>query len=107
MAHFIHHVFTFICGYAVGFRRSWKVSLVVFSVTPLTMFCGMAYKALYGGLTAKEEVRLKQTHKYINEKMWHVTVNFIPISNDNLSFWSYKMNLCDNITSFHSMLFLI
>lgn len=62
MAHFIHHVFTFICGYAVGFRRSWKVSLVVFSVTPLTMFCGMAYKALYGGLTAKEEVRYKQTH---------------------------------------------
>ncbi|KAL5160676.1 ABC transporter B family member 19 [Glycine soja] len=55
MAHFIHHIFTFICGYAVGFKRSWKVSLVVFSVTPLTMFCGMAYKALYGGLTAKEE----------------------------------------------------
>jgi len=57
MAHFIHHIFTFICGYTVGFKRSWKVSLVVFSVTPLTMFCGMAYKALYGGLTAKEEVR--------------------------------------------------
>ncbi|GAU33025.1 hypothetical protein TSUD_358920 [Trifolium subterraneum] len=55
MAHFIHHIFTFICGYAVGFRRSWQVSLVVFSVTPLTMFCGMAYKALYGGLAAKEE----------------------------------------------------
>ncbi|KAG7013967.1 ABC transporter B family member 12, partial [Cucurbita argyrosperma subsp. argyrosperma] len=37
MAHFIHHIFTFICGYVVGFLRSWKVSLVVFSVTPLMM----------------------------------------------------------------------
>ncbi|XP_022715339.1 uncharacterized protein LOC111274727 isoform X4 [Durio zibethinus] len=56
MAHFIHHIFTFICGYAVGFLQSWKVSLVVFSVTPLMMFCGIAYKAIYGGLTAEEEV---------------------------------------------------
>lgn len=56
MAHFIHHIFTFICGYVVGFLRSWKVSLVVFSVTPLMMFCGMAYKAIYVGLTSKEEV---------------------------------------------------
>ncbi|KAH6790052.1 hypothetical protein C2S51_005058 [Perilla frutescens var. frutescens] len=55
MAHFIHHVFTFICGYLVGFHSSWKVSLAVFAVTPLTMFCGIAYKAIYGGLTAKEE----------------------------------------------------
>ncbi|KAK7294489.1 hypothetical protein RJT34_17378 [Clitoria ternatea] len=60
MAHFIHHIFTFICGYVVGFKRSWKVSLVVFSVTPLTMFCGMAYKALYGGLTAKEEASYRK-----------------------------------------------
>ncbi|KAI9102925.1 hypothetical protein K1719_023364 [Acacia pycnantha] len=56
MAHFIHHIFTFICGYTVGFLRSWKVSLVVLSVTPLTLFSGLAYKAVYGGLTAKEEV---------------------------------------------------
>ena len=56
MAHFIHHIFTFICGYVVGFLRSWKVSLVVFSVTPLMMFCGIAYKAIYVGLTSKEEV---------------------------------------------------
>ncbi|RVW52190.1 Multidrug resistance protein pgp-1 [Vitis vinifera] len=54
MAHFIHHVFTFICGYAVGFWRSWKVSLVVLSVIPLMMFCGIAYKAIYVGLTAKK-----------------------------------------------------
>ncbi|XP_058745461.1 ABC transporter B family member 19-like [Vicia villosa] len=60
MAHFIHHIFTFICGYAVGFKRSWKVSLVVFSVTPLTMLCGMTYKALYGGLTAKEEASYRK-----------------------------------------------
>lgn len=56
MAHFIHHVFTFICGYTVGFLRSWKVALVVFSVTPLMMFCGIAYKAIYVGLASKEEV---------------------------------------------------
>lgn len=56
MAHFIRNVFTFVCGYTVGFLRSWKVSLVVLSVTPLMMFCGIAYKAVYVGLTAKEEV---------------------------------------------------
>lgn len=61
MAHFVHHIFTFICGYAVGFLRSWKISLVVFAVTPLTMFCGISYKAVYGGLAAKEEVRHKIT----------------------------------------------
>ncbi|KAG8380198.1 hypothetical protein BUALT_Bualt07G0168500 [Buddleja alternifolia] len=55
MAHFVHHIFTFICGYIVGFIKSPKISLAVFAVTPLTMFCGIAYKAIYGGLTAKEE----------------------------------------------------
>lgn len=65
MAHFIHHVFTFICGYIVGFRRSWKVSLVVFSVTPLMMFCGIAYKAVYVGLTSKEEVEFQTRNKQI------------------------------------------
>ncbi|XP_075505272.1 ABC transporter B family member 19-like [Primulina tabacum] len=55
MVHFVHHIFTFICGYVVGFMRSWKVSLAVFAVTPLTMACGITYKAVYGSLTAKEE----------------------------------------------------
>ncbi|KAL3511586.1 hypothetical protein ACH5RR_024303 [Cinchona calisaya] len=55
MAHFVHHIFTFICGYTVGFLRSWRISLAIFAVTPLTMFCGIAYKAIYGGLTSKEE----------------------------------------------------
>lgn len=59
MAHFIHSIFTFICGYTVGFLRSWKVSLVVFSVIPLMMFCGVAYEAVYVGLTSKEEVKEK------------------------------------------------
>ncbi|KAL4584446.1 hypothetical protein LXL04_009047 [Taraxacum kok-saghyz] len=54
MAHFVHHICTFICGYTVGFIRSWKVSLAVLAVTPLTMFCGMAYKAVYVGLATKE-----------------------------------------------------
>ncbi|MQM16666.1 hypothetical protein Taro_049627 [Colocasia esculenta] len=60
MAHFVHNIFTFICGYTVGFLKSWKVSLVVFSVTPLMMLCGIAYKAVYGGLTAKEEVSYRK-----------------------------------------------
>ncbi|KAK4269041.1 hypothetical protein QN277_022248 [Acacia crassicarpa] len=55
MAHFIHHLCTFLTGYAVGFARSWKVALVVLSVTPVTMVCGIAYKGIYGGLSAKEE----------------------------------------------------
>lgn len=57
MALFIHHLCTFICGYIVGFIRSWKISLVVLSVIPLMMFCGIAYKAVYVGLTTKEEVK--------------------------------------------------
>lgn len=56
MAGFVHHVFTFIFGYVVGFTKSWKIALAVFAVTPLMMFCGIAYKAIYGGLTAKDEV---------------------------------------------------
>ncbi|XP_019193180.1 PREDICTED: ABC transporter B family member 19-like [Ipomoea nil] len=55
MAHFVHHIFTFICGYTVGFLRSWKISLVVLAVIPLNMLCGIVYKAVYVGLTAKEE----------------------------------------------------
>nr|GMC75949.1 ABC transporter B family member 19-like [Ipomoea batatas] len=55
MAHFVHHIFTFICGYIVGFLRSWKISLVVLAVIPLNMLCGIVYKAVYVGLTAKEE----------------------------------------------------
>nr|CAB3486589.1 unnamed protein product [Digitaria exilis] len=55
MAGFVHHVFTFIFGYVVGFIKSWKIALAVFAVTPLMMSCGIAYKAIYGGLTAKDE----------------------------------------------------
>lgn len=60
MAHFVHHIFTFICGYVVGFMRSWKVSLAVFAVTPVTMACSITYKAVYGGLTAKEEASYRK-----------------------------------------------
>lgn len=56
MAGFVHHVFTFIFGYVVGFAKSWRIALAVFAVTPVMMACGIAYKAVYGGLTAKEEV---------------------------------------------------
>uniref|UniRef100_A0ACD5WT34 Uncharacterized protein n=1 Tax=Avena sativa TaxID=4498 RepID=A0ACD5WT34_AVESA len=55
MAGFVHHVFTFIFGYVVGFKTSWRIALAVLAVTPVMMACGLAYKAIYGGLTAKEE----------------------------------------------------
>ncbi|XP_052146791.1 ABC transporter B family member 19-like [Oryza glaberrima] len=55
MPGFVHHVFTFVFGYVVGFAKSWRIALAVFAVTPAMMACGMAYKAIYGGLTAKEE----------------------------------------------------
>jgi ABC-type multidrug transport system fused ATPase/permease subunit len=56
MAGFVHHVFTFIFGYVVGFKTSWRIALAVLAVTPVMMACGLAYKAIYGGLTAKDEV---------------------------------------------------
>ncbi|CAM0871626.1 unnamed protein product [Alopecurus aequalis] len=55
MAGFVHHVFTFIFGYVVGFKTSWRIAFAVLAVTPVMMACGLAYKAIYGGLTAKEE----------------------------------------------------
>eukprot|EP00267_Zea_mays_P034596 XP_008669709.1 ABC transporter B family member 19 [Zea mays] len=60
MAGFVHHVFTFIFGYAVGFSKSWKIALAVFAATPVMMSCGLAYKAIYGGLTAKDEASYKR-----------------------------------------------
>uniref|UniRef100_A0A0E0K9P2 Uncharacterized protein n=1 Tax=Oryza punctata TaxID=4537 RepID=A0A0E0K9P2_ORYPU len=55
MPGFVHHVFTFVFGYVVGFAKSWRIALAVFAVTPVMMACGIAYKGIYGGLTAKEE----------------------------------------------------
>lgn len=66
MAHFVHHICTFICGYVVGFIKAWKVALVVFTVIPLMMFCGIAYKAVYVGLTSKEEVQFSSLTLYIH-----------------------------------------
>ncbi|XP_068479702.1 ABC transporter B family member 19-like [Phaseolus vulgaris] len=85
MAHFIHHIFTFICGYAVGFKRSWKVSLVVFSVTPLTMFCGMAYKALYGGLTAKEEASYRKAGSIAEQAIRSIRTVFSFVAENQLA----------------------
>lgn len=66
MAHFVHHLCTFISGYVVGFMKSWKISLAILAVTPLTMFCGLAYKAVYVGLATKEVVRTNKTTFIIN-----------------------------------------
>ncbi|XP_022715337.1 uncharacterized protein LOC111274727 isoform X2 [Durio zibethinus] len=85
MAHFIHHIFTFICGYAVGFLQSWKVSLVVFSVTPLMMFCGIAYKAIYGGLTAEEEVSYRGAGTLAEQAISSIRTVFSFVAEDNLA----------------------
>ncbi|CBI35827.3 unnamed protein product, partial [Vitis vinifera] len=85
MAHFIHHVFTFICGYAVGFWRSWKVSLVVLSVIPLMMFCGIAYKAIYVGLTAKEEVSYRIAGSVAEQAISSIRTVFSFVAEDHLA----------------------
>ncbi|XP_022964429.1 ABC transporter B family member 19-like [Cucurbita moschata] len=85
MAHFIHHIFTFICGYVVGFLRSWKVSLVVFSVTPLMMFCGIAYKAIYVGLTSKEEASYRKAGGVAEQAISSIRTVFSFVAEDNLA----------------------
>ncbi|KAF7843639.1 ABC transporter B family member 19-like [Senna tora] len=85
MAHFIHHVCTFICGYTVGFLRSWKVSLVVFSVTPVTMFCGIAYKAIYGGLAAKEEASYREAGSIAEQAISSIRTVFSFVAESQLA----------------------
>ncbi|XP_062087878.1 ABC transporter B family member 19-like [Humulus lupulus] len=85
MAHFVHHIFTFICGYAVGFSRSWKVSLVVFSVIPLMMFCGIAYKAVYVGLTSKEEVSYRKAGSVVEQAISSIRTVFSFVAEDHLA----------------------
>ncbi|WVZ83469.1 hypothetical protein U9M48_030611 [Paspalum notatum var. saurae] len=60
MAGLLHHVFTFVFGYAVGFAKSWRIALAVFAVTPVMMSCGIAYKFIYGGLAAKDEASYRR-----------------------------------------------
>ncbi|GFZ11657.1 ABC transporter family protein [Actinidia rufa] len=84
MAHFIHHIFTFICGYTVGFLRSWKVSLAVLAVTPLTMFCGIAYKAVYVGLTTKEEVSYRKAGSIAEQAISSIRTVFSFVAEDQL-----------------------
>uniref|UniRef100_A0A7N2LK33 ABC transporter B family member 19 n=1 Tax=Quercus lobata TaxID=97700 RepID=A0A7N2LK33_QUELO len=85
MAPFIHHIFTFICRYIVGFLRSWKVSLVVFSVIPLMMFCGIAYKAIYVGLAAKEEVSYRKAGSVVEQTISSIRTVFSFVAEDKLT----------------------
>ncbi|KAM1188586.1 hypothetical protein ACFX13_025182 [Malus domestica] len=85
MAHFIHHICTFICGYTVGFLRSWKISLVVFSVIPLMMFCSIAYKAVYVGLTTKEEVSYRKTGSVAEQAISSIRTVFSFVAEDHLA----------------------
>ncbi|KAJ4717733.1 ABC transporter B family-like protein [Melia azedarach] len=85
MAHFIRNVFTFVCGYTVGFLRSWKVSLVVLSVTPLMMFCGIAYKAVYVGLTAKEEASYRRAGSVAEQAISSIRTVFSFVAEDHLA----------------------
>ncbi|CAM8982196.1 unnamed protein product [Rhodiola kirilowii] len=85
MAHFIHHIFTFICGYAVGFINSWKVSLVVLSVTPLTMLCGMIYKGVYVGLTTKEEASYRKAGSVAEQTINSIRTVLSFVAEDSLT----------------------
>ncbi|XP_077234235.1 ABC transporter B family member 19-like [Tasmannia lanceolata] len=85
MAHFVHHIFTFICGYIVGFIKSWKVAFVVLSVTPLMMFCGMAYKAVYVGLVSKEEVMYRKAGSIAEQAISSVRTVFSFVAEDHLT----------------------
>ncbi|KAL5583428.1 hypothetical protein UlMin_015870 [Ulmus minor] len=85
MPHFVHHVCTFICGYTVGFLRSWKVSLVVFSVIPLMMFCGIAYKAVYVGLASKEEVSYRKAGSVAEQAISSIRTVFSFVAEDHLA----------------------
>ncbi|KAL4560128.1 hypothetical protein LXL04_032277 [Taraxacum kok-saghyz] len=85
MAHFIYHIFTFICGYTVGFLKSWKVSLAVFAVTPLTMFCGIAYKAVYVGLATKEVNSYKKAGSIAEQAISSIRTVISFVAEENLS----------------------
>ncbi|CAN4089141.1 unnamed protein product [Withania somnifera] len=83
-AHFVHHIFTFINGYAIGFRRSWKVSLAVLAVTSLSMFCGLAYKAIYVGLTLKEEEPYRKAGSIAEKAMSSIRTVIALVAEDYL-----------------------
>ncbi|KDP40662.1 hypothetical protein JCGZ_24661 [Jatropha curcas] len=85
MAHFVHQICTFICGYTVGFLRSWKVSLVVFSITPLMMSCGMAYKAIYVGLATKEQISYRKAGGVAEQAISSIRTVFSFVAEDNLA----------------------
>ncbi|WCJ39357.1 ABC transporter family protein [Euphorbia peplus] len=85
MAHFVHQICTFICGYAVGFIRSWKISLVVFSVTPLMMICGIAYKAIYVGLATKEEASYRKAGGIAEQAISSIRTVFSFVAEDSLA----------------------
>ncbi|KAL4180822.1 hypothetical protein AMTRI_Chr12g234290 [Amborella trichopoda] len=85
MAHFMHHVFTFLTGYGVGFYRSWKIALVVLAVTPLMMLCGILYKALYVGLTAKEEVSYRKAGSIAEQAIRSVRTVFSFVAEEHLA----------------------
>ncbi|XP_068658070.1 ABC transporter B family member 19-like [Aristolochia californica] len=84
MAHFVRHILTFISGYTVGFIKSWKVTLVVLSVTPLMMFCGIAYKAVYVGHTAKEEVSYRKAGNIAEQAISAVRTVFSFVVEDHM-----------------------
>ncbi|XP_076925256.1 ABC transporter B family member 19-like [Bidens hawaiensis] len=85
MAHFVHHLCTFICGYIVGFIKSWKVSLAVLAVTPVTMFCGIAYKAIYVGLATKEVNSYKKAGGIAEQAISSIRTVFSFVAEQKLS----------------------
>ncbi|KAE8674175.1 hypothetical protein F3Y22_tig00111769pilonHSYRG00531 [Hibiscus syriacus] len=80
-----HASFTANCGYTVWFIAAWKVALVVFSVTPLMMSCGIAYKAIYGGLTAKEKVSYRKAGTIAEQAIGSIRTVFSFVVEENLA----------------------
>ncbi|KAG0524983.1 hypothetical protein BDA96_06G016300 [Sorghum bicolor] len=85
MAGFVHHVFTFIFGYVVGFIKSWKIALAVFAATPVMMSCGLAYKAIYGGLTAKDEASYKRAGSVAQQAIFSIRTVLSFVMEDRLA----------------------
>ncbi|KAK9149264.1 hypothetical protein Scep_008021 [Stephania cephalantha] len=72
-------------GYTVGFLKSWKVSLVVFSVTPVMMACGIAYKAVYVGLTSKEEMSYRKAGIIVEQAISSIRTVFSFVLEDQFA----------------------
>lgn len=65
----MHHISRFIVGFAIGFSRVWKISLVTLSIVPLIAIAGGLYAYVTIGLIAsvrKSYVRAGEIVEEVN-----------------------------------------